>query len=223
MSRYVPEISLVTGVFLGLSATLSGVVLTGRFFPSLLFGVVVCVPFAAFGVVRSEDPSEALPPRIILGIGVALGGLLLLAGLVDTPRVPFLSGLLAALLVALPTVVYATKFGADVNPLSPLQTLVASGSVGALFLAAAPLVGALSAVIGLLVGLSGALYAQARGFRPTYRQQRLGMVAGVLLGLGVASFGLAMRLPLGATTASAGALVIAPSLFVALTRAQRSA
>ncbi|WP_410765863.1 hypothetical protein [Haloferax sp. DFSO60] len=217
MSRYVPEISLLTGVFLGLSATLSGVVLTGRFFPSLLFGVVVCVPFAAFGVVRSDDPTEALPPRVILGFGVVLGGLTLLAGLVDTPRVPFFSALLAALLVALPTVIYAAKFHADVNPLSPIQSLVGSAVVGVVFLAIAPLVGALSAVIGLLVGLSGALYAENRGFSPTPRQQRLGMVAGVVLGLAVASFGLVMRLPLAATTAAAGVLVIAPSLFVAVT------
>lgn len=221
MSRYVPEISLLTGVFLGLSATLSGVVLTGRFFPSLLFGVVVCYPFAAFGVVRSDDPTEALPPRLILGVGVGLGALTLLAALADGPRVSLLEGLLGGLLVALPPLAYATKFHADVNPLSPVETFAVSAAVGALFLAAAPLIGALSALVGLVVGISGALYAENRGFHPTYRQQRIGMVAGVILGLAVAWFGLAMQLPLAATTAAAAALVFAPSLFVAVTRARK--
>ncbi|KAB1197444.1 MULTISPECIES: hypothetical protein [Haloferax] len=220
MAERVPEFALLIGVFLGLSATVSAAVLTGTLFRPLLFGVVACYPFAAFGIVRSDDPSAALPPRYVLGVGVALGVVTLAAALLERPSVGLVPALLAATLVALPPAAYATHFGADVNPLSPAQTLVAAAAVGAVFLAFAPLVGSLSAVLGLVVGLSGALYANARGFRPTHRQQRLGIVAGAVLGIAVAWFGLAMRLPLGPTTTAAAALVLAPSLFVALTRAR---
>jgi hypothetical protein len=218
MAERVPEFALLIGVFLGLSATVSAAVLTGALFRPLLFGVVVCYPFAAFGIVRSDDPTEALPPTYVLGVGVVLAVVTTGAALLERPSVGVVAGLLAGTLVVLPPAAYATRFGAGVNPLSPRQTVVACATVGAIFLAAAPLAGSLSAVLGLVIGLSGALYADARGFRPTYRQQRLGVVAGVVVGLGVASFGLAMRLPLGPTTAAAAALVVAPSLFVALTR-----
>ena len=218
MAERVPEFALLIGVFLGLSATVSAAVLTGTLFRPLLFGVVVCYPFAAFGIVRSDDPTAALPPTYVLGVGVALGVLTVGAALLERQSVGFVAALLAAAVVVLPPAAYATQFGADVNPLSPTQTLVACAAVGAAFLAFAPLVGPLSAVLGLVVGLSGALYANARGFRPTHRQQRLGIVAGAVAGVAVAGFGLAMRLPLESTTAAAMALVLAPSLFVALTR-----
>jgi hypothetical protein len=221
MAERVPEFALLIGVFLGLSATVSAAVLTGTLFRPLLFGVVVGYPFVAFGIVRSDDPSEALPPKLILGIGVALGVLTLGAALLERPSVGLIPALLAAALVVLPPAAYATRFGADVNPLSPIQTLVACAAVGAAFVAFAPLVGSLSAVLGLVIGLSGALYADARGFRPTYRQQRLGVGAGVVVGVAVAWFGLAMRLPLEATVMAPVVLVLAPSLFVALTRARR--
>ncbi|KAB1192617.1 hypothetical protein GJR96_03850 [Haloferax sp. MBLA0076] len=221
MAERVPEFALLIGVFLGLSATVSAAVLTGALFRPLLFGVVVCYPFVAFGIVRSDGPTEALPPRVILGIGVALGVVTMGAALLERPSVGLVPALLAATVVVLPPAAYATRFGAGVNPLSPMQTLVAAVAVGATFLAFAPLLETLSAVLGLVIGLSGALYADARGFRPTYRQQRIGIVAGVLLGLSVAVFGLAMRLPLDATTAAAASLVVAPSLFVALTRGRR--
>ncbi|WP_411965185.1 hypothetical protein [Haloferax sp. YSMS24] len=220
MAERVPEFALLIGVFLGLSATVSAAVLTGTLFRPLLFGAVACYPFAAFGVVRSEDPTDALPPTYVLGVGVALGVLTLGSALLERPSVGLVPGLLAGTLVVLPPAAYATHFGADVNPLSPSQTLAVCATIGALFLGAAPLVGSLSAVLGLVVALSGALYANARGFRPTHRQRRLGIVAGVVAGSAVAWFGLAMRLPLGATTTAAVALVLAPSLFVALTRAQ---
>ncbi|WP_416838446.1 hypothetical protein [Haloferax sp. DFSO52] len=220
MAERVPEFALLIGVFLGLSATVSAAVLTGTLFRPLLFGVVACYPFAAFGVVRSDDPSEALPPKYVLGIGGALGALVLVSALLERPYVGVVPGLLAATLVFLPPAAYATYFGADVNPLSPAQTLVVSTAVGATFFGLAPLVGSLSAVLGLAIGLSGALYADARGFHPTHRQQRLGIAVGVVAGIALAWFGLAMRLPLGPTTAAAAGLVLAPSLFVALTRAR---
>ncbi|WP_396610876.1 hypothetical protein ACH9L7_11680 [Haloferax sp. S1W] len=217
MTERVPEFALLVGVFLGLSAAVSGAVLTGELFRPILTGVVVCYPFAVFGVVRSEDPSEALPPRPVLAFGTVLGVVTLLAAAVERPN-DVLSGLAASLVVTLPPAAYATRFGADVNPLSPVQTLVVTAAVGAVFLAFAPLLGTLSAIVGLVVGLSGALYADARGFRPTHRQRRLGIVGGVLAGVAVAWFGLAMQLPLAPTTATAAALVLAPSLFAAITR-----
>ena len=73
MAERVPEFALLIGVFLGLSATVSAAVLSGALFRPLLFGAVVCYPFAAFGVLRSDDPSVALPPRVVLGLGAVIG------------------------------------------------------------------------------------------------------------------------------------------------------
>ncbi|ELZ94975.1 hypothetical protein C440_07862 [Haloferax mucosum ATCC BAA-1512] len=217
MTERVPEFALLVGVFLGLSAVVSGVVLTGELFRSLLSGVVVCYPFAAFGVVRSDNPTEALSPRLVTVFGAVLGVVMLLVALFERPD-DILSGVVASLVVALPPAAYATHFGADVNPLSPGQTLAVTAAVGATFLASAPLFGTLNAVVGLLVGLPGALYADARGLRLTHRQRRLSIVAGVLAGVAVAWLSIVMRLPLAPTTATAAALILAPSLFVAITR-----
>ncbi|POG56747.1 hypothetical protein [Haloferax marisrubri] len=218
MAERVPEFALLIGVFLGLSATVSAAVLSGALFRPLLFGAVVCYPFAAFGVLRSADPSEALPPRVVLGLGAAIGLLTAATAVLERATVEPIDGLFAAVVVSLPPVAYAVRFGADVNPLSPVQSLVCCAVVGAAFLALAPRLGTVSALLGFVLGLSGALYADARGFRPTHRQQRAGIAAGVLVGVSVAVIGIAMRLPLGPTTAAAVALALTPSLFVALTR-----
>ncbi|AFK18024.1 hypothetical protein E6P09_04515 [Haloferax mediterranei ATCC 33500] len=132
MTERVPEFALLVGVFLGLSAAVSGAVLTGELFRPILTGVVVCYPFAAFGVVRSDDPSEALPPRFVTALGTVLGVVTLLTALLERPG-DVLSGLVASLVVALPPAAYATRFGADVNPLSPVQTFVVTTAVGARF------------------------------------------------------------------------------------------
>ncbi|ELZ83867.1 hypothetical protein C5C07_01725 [Haloferax sp. Atlit-4N] len=218
MAERVPEFALLIGVFLGLSATVSAAVLSGTLFRPLLFGAVVCYPFAAFGVLRSDDPSEALPPRVVLGLGAAIGLLTATTAVLERATVEPLDGVFAAVVVTLPPVAYAVRFGADVNPLSPVQSLVCCAVVGAAFLALAPRLGTVSALLGFVLGLSGALYADARGFRPTHRQQRVGIAAGALVGVSVAGAGVAMRLPLGPTTAAAAALALTPSLFVALTR-----
>ncbi|ADE03468.1 hypothetical protein [Haloferax volcanii] len=221
MAERVPEFALLIGVFLGLSATVSAAVLSGALFRPLLFGAAVCYPFAAFGVLRSEDPSEALPPRVVLGLGVAIGLLTAAAAVLERATVEPLDGVFAAVVVSLPPVAYAVRFGADVNPLSPVQSLACCAVVGTAFLALAPRLGTTSALLGFVLGLSGALYADARGFRPTHRQQRAGIAAGVFVGVAVAAAGVATGLPLGSTTATAVAAALTPSLSVALARNRR--
>ncbi|ELZ87420.1 hypothetical protein C453_03679 [Haloferax elongans ATCC BAA-1513] len=218
MTERVPEFALLIGIFLGLSATVSGAVLTGELFRPLLTGVVVCYPFAAFGIVRSEDPSEAIPSRYVLAIGVVLAGVTLAAAVFERPLSDFVSGLFAATLVALPPVAYAVRYGAGVNPLSPTQTLAVASVVGALFVVSAPITGSLAAAIGFLVTLSGALYADTRGYRLPRQHQRLAIVAGGLLGIGIVGVAVVSRLPLVSALASGAAFALTPSLFVALTR-----
>ncbi|SEK89489.1 hypothetical protein [Haloferax larsenii] len=219
MTERVPEFALLIGIFLGLSATVSGAVLTGELFRPLLTGVVVCYPFAAFGIVRSEDPSEAIPSKYVLAVGVVLAGVTLAAALFERPLSDFVAGLFAATLVVLPPVAYAVRYGAGVNPLSPAQTLVVTSVVGALFVVSSPIAGSpLAAATGFLVTLSGALYADTRGYRLPRKHQRLAIVAGGLLGIGIVGVAAVSRLPLVPTLASGAAFALAPSLFVALTR-----
>ncbi|ELZ75446.1 hypothetical protein KU306_06190 [Haloferax larsenii] len=218
MTERVPEFALLIGIFLGLSATVSGAVLTGELFRPLLTGVVVCYPFAAFGIVRSEDPSEAIPSKYVLAVGVVLAGVTLAAALFERPLSDFVAGLFAATLVALPPVAYAVRYGAGVNPLSPAQTLAVTSLLGALFVVSAPVTGALAAAIGFLVTLSGALYADTRGYRLPRKHQRLAIAAGGLLGIGIVGVAVVSRLPLVSALASGAAFALAPSLFVALTR-----
>lgn len=223
MSRRVPEFALVTGLFLGLSTLVSGVVLAGDVLTTSLLSALVSYPFVAYAVVRDDDPTTVMPPRAILALGAFFGVSLLAASLLEDPSpANALFGLFVGLLLALPPVAYAVYFEADVNPLSPRATVFAGVSLGIVLLVAGLLVDSASygAADALLVGLSAAVYGTARGVRFDARTKRAAVAVGGVLGVAVVAVGVSRGEPLGEWIAVAMALTLAPSVYYALTSAR---
>jgi hypothetical protein len=201
MSRRVPELALLTGLFLGLSLFVWGVLFTGDVPRTTLSAVVVCYPFAGYAVYHSPDPTEVLPPQVVAAAGVLVGVVAGLWALVGVDAAALLTtGLLAgfvALVVALPTLAYAVLYGAEPLPIPGPAALV-GGTVAAVgFLVAglfgnAAFLGSLNAV---LTFLAGALYASSRGFDPVRRFGRGVVLAGALLGTGLVAGGVLVGPP----------------------------
>ncbi|RDI71600.1 hypothetical protein [Halopelagius longus] len=223
MSRRVPEFALVTGLLLGLSTLVSGLVLADEIVTSSLLSALVAYPFVAYAVARDDDPTTVMPPRAILGVGVCFGLALFAASLLDGPSpARALFGLFAGLLVALPPVAYAVRFEAGVNPLHPRTTVLAGVGAGVALLVVGLLADSVAygAADALLVSLSAAVYGTARGVRFDARTKRVAVAVGVLLGVAVVAVGVARSEPLGDWLAAAMAVTLAPSVYYALTSAE---
>jgi hypothetical protein len=224
MSRRVPEFALVVGVFLGLSALVSGVVLGSGLLPTVLFAAVVTYPFVAFGLVRDDDPAAVVPPRWVLLAGVvwaSLGVVGVFAA--DVSLAAIATAGLVGLVLFLPSAAYAVRHGAGVNPLSGVQTLAvaavaAAGLLVVGLVAGRPLTGVVAAVLAVV---SAGLYATALGVEFDARTRRGVVAAGgafalVLVAVGVLSGGrLADWLLAGA------AVAFTPSLYAVLSRTDR--
>mgnify|MGYP006976217289 CR=1 FL=1 len=221
MTRRVPEFAVVTGVFLGVSALVSGVVLGWGLYATTVVGAAVSYPFVAFGLVRDHDPAATILPRWRFAagaIGAAAGGL---GGLLDDPTP---AGGLAAALVALalgaPAAGYATWFGADLNPISPRGTVLLGAVVGVLLVVAglatdAAVVGGAG---GAFAGLGAAVYGTERGVDLDAGTKRLAAAAGGVGGVGIVGIGVVRGGPLGEWLVPGIAVAVVPSLYVALTR-----
>jgi hypothetical protein len=201
MSRRVPELALLTGLFLGLSLFIAGVLFTGNVPLTTLSAVVVCYPFAGYAVHHSPDPTEVLPPRVVAVAGVLVGSVAGLWALVDVEPVNLLPvGLIAgfvALVVALPTLAYAVVYGERPLPI-PAPVALVAGTVAAVgFLVAGLLANAvlLASVNAMLAFLAGALYASSRGFDPVRRFGRGVVLAGALLGTALVAGGVLVGPP----------------------------
>ncbi|MFB6252571.1 MAG: hypothetical protein ABEI27_12965 [Halobellus sp.] len=222
MSRRVPEFAVITGVFLGISAVVSGAVLGWGLYATVVVAAIVSYPFVAFGILRDDDPAATLRPRWLLAAGsvVAAGGAL--GVLLDdaTPRGALFALLVGALLAA-PAAGYATRYEADVNPL-PARTTVLTGGllgvglVGTGVLLEAPYIGTGA---GVVLGLGSALYGTARGVAFDARTKRLAAGAGGLFGLGVVAVGVVQGDSLTPWLLVGTAVAVVPSLYVALTSA----
>jgi hypothetical protein len=188
MSRRVPELALLTGVFLGLSLFVWGVLFTGNVPLTTLSAVVVCYPFAGYAVHHSPDPTEVLPPRVVAVAGVLVGAVAGLWALVGVEAVNLLpAGLLAgfvALAVALPALAYAVLYGTEPLPIPAPVALAVGTLAGIGFLVAGLLADAvfLASINAVLSFLAGALYAGSRGLDPVRRFGRGVVLAGALVG-----------------------------------------
>ncbi|MFB6089973.1 MAG: hypothetical protein ABEJ97_02840 [Halobellus sp.] len=221
MSRRVPEFAVVTGVFLGLSVLVSGVALGWGLYATVVVAAGVSYPFVAFGILRDDDPAATIRPRPVLGIGLAVAAAGAAGVLLDdpTPRGALFALFVAALLAA-PPAAYATRYGADVNPLSSRATVFAGIAVGIALAAGGLALGApyVGTAVGVVAGLGAALYGTARGVAFAARTKRRAAAAGALLGIGIAAVGVAGGgsptdwLLVGTATA------LVPSLYAALTR-----
>jgi hypothetical protein len=221
MTRRVPEFAVVTGVFLGVSALVSGLVLGWGLYATAVVGAAVSYPFVAFGIIRDDDPAATLPPRWLFGAGslVAVAG-----GVGVLVEDPTPSGALAAVLVVLvlgaPAAGYAARFGADLNPISPRYTV----SVGVLVGIGLVVVGLaveralVGGAAGAIAGLAATLYGTERGVDLDARTKRLAVAAGGVVGVGIVAVGVARGGALGEWLVSGIAVAVVPSLYAALTR-----
>lgn len=221
MSRRVPEFALVIGVFLGLSALVFGLALGWGLLDTVVLAALGTYPFAAFGLLRDDDPSSVVPARWVLAGGVlwaALGVVGVLAGDLTPSGLAFAA--FVGLALGLPPAAYAVRHGAGVNPLSARTTLAVGvvAAVGLLvlgLLSSRPVLGAVDAV---LAAVAAGLYATARGVRLDARTRRAGVAAGALLGVGVVALGVARGDGLANWALAGVAVAFAPSLYVALSR-----
>ena len=221
MSRRVPEFAVLTGVFLGVSALVSGAVLGWGLYATVVVGAVGAYPFVAFGIVRDDDPAATIPPRWLLAAGAVIAVAGGLGVLVDDPTPGgVLSAALVALVLGAPAAAYATRFGAGVNPAAPRLTVLTGAVVGVLLLAAGLATGRVlvGVAAGGLAGLGAALYGAERGVDIDARTRRVVVAAGGLLGVGIVGVGVARGGALGEWLAAGVAIVVVPSVYVALTQ-----
>ena len=221
MSRRVPEFAVLTGVFLGVSALVSGAVLGWGLYATVVVGAVGAYPFVAFGIVRDDDPAATIPPRWLLAAGAVVAVAGGLGVLVDDPTPGgVLSAALVALVLGAPAAAYATRFGAGVNPAAPRLTVLTGAVVGVLLLAAGLATGRVlvGVAAGGLAGLGAALYGAERGVNVDTRTRRLVVASGGLLGVGIVGVGVARGGALGEWLAAGVAIVVVPSVYVALTQ-----
>ena len=211
---------MLTGVFLGVSALVSGAVLGWGLYATVVVGAVGAYPFVAFGIVRDDDPAATIPPRWLLAAGAVVAVAGGLGVLVDDPTPGgVLSAALVALVLGAPAAAYATRFGAGVNPAAPRLTVLTGAVVGVLLLAAGLATGRVlvGVAAGGLAGLGAALYGAERGVDVDARTRRV-VVAGGLLGVGIVGVGVARGGALGEWLAAGVAIVVVPSVYVALTQ-----
>lgn len=212
---------MLTGVFLGVSALVSGAVLGWGLYATVVVGAVGAYPFVAFGIVRDDDPAATIPPRWLLAAGAVVAVAGGLGVLVDDPTPGgVLSAALVALVLGAPAAAYATRFGAGVNPAAPRLTVLTGAVVGVLLLAAGLATGRVlvGVAAGGLAGLGAALYGAERGVDVDTRTRRVVVAAGGLLGVGIVGVGVARGGALGEWLAAGVAIVVVPSVYVALTQ-----
>lgn len=221
MTRRVPEFAVLTGVFLGVSALVSGAVLGWGLYATVVVGAAVSYPFVAFGIVRDDDPAATIPPLWLLAVGAVVAAAGGLGVVVDDPTPGgVVSAALVALVLAAPAAAYATRFGADINPVAPRTTVLVGAAVGLGLLLAGVASGRVLVGVAAagLAGLGGALYGTERGVALGTRTRRVVAAAGSVVGVAVVGVGIVRGGPLGEWLLAGIAVAVVPSLYAALTR-----
>jgi drug/metabolite transporter (DMT)-like permease len=217
---HVPEFALAAGVAIALTVVAGGVLLDGGLRATVVLAALALLPFLAYAVRHSDDPTTVLPPRPI----AAVAGLLALVLLADALLTEGLAGLPAGLALAvgfsLPALAYLSRY--DGPPLRPRTAALASVAVaGSLLLVGLalsnPILGAAAA---LAVGLSGARYAVAGGLVPSRRARRRVVGALVVAGVAVVALGVAGGGSPGLAVAGV-TLALGGGLFGAVSRPSR--
>jgi hypothetical protein len=189
-SDAVPELALLVGGVLAATALLYGLLFPVSLAPAVVVAVAVALPFVAFAVIRSPDPTTVLPPRAVLAAGPAAGVAFGLAiALVPRwgvgPPTPDLAlvGLGVALALALSAVGYALSYG-GIPTAAPAAAALVTPVAGLAVVAAAAAVGrtTLGLLDGTALGLAGPLYAAVHGVGPEFVTRRRVVAAGALAG-----------------------------------------
>jgi hypothetical protein len=229
-NRRVPELALVTGLFLSVTFLVAGVVLTGDVVRTLLTAVVILYPFSTYAVRHSADPTTVLPPRATSAAAAVVGTVLAGSVLVAAPPGELATELPYALLlgagVVVPPAAYHVRYGDRtdrLNPLSPVTTVVVTTVVAVGVLGYGLLVGGtvFAAATALIAFLAGAVYARARGARLAFRTRRRIVAGGAVVGVGVATVGVVRGTATESWLLVGLCVVAAPTIFYALTDPDR--
>lgn len=226
MARHVPEFALVTGAFLGVTLFVVGAAFTPNLALSVTFAGAVLYGFVGYAVVTDDDPTGVLPPWPVLVGGAVLGlggfaAVLVTRGVPPIPRA--FRALVLALGFALPAAAYYVHFVPDSTPVPPAWAAVLAPVLGVVLAVAGLVAGATlpAAAAGLLVALAGALYANARAYRPSRARTRLAVGGGVVVGAAAGAAGVAAGAPPGDALVVALAVVLGPAVYYALTAEMR--
>jgi hypothetical protein len=220
MARRVPEFALVTGSVLGGSLLLAGLLFTNDPALTVVLAGAVVYGFVAYAVVHDGNPTNVLPPRVVLGagtlVGLAAAGVVAAYGATPLPARGFLA-VVVGLGFLLPTAAYRVSYGAATGP-SPVRTATGCvlGGVGLVvggLIAGATLY---AAVAGLLVALAGLLYARSRGVSPSHRTRRRWAAVGVGLAVAILGLGVATAVPVAQALPVAAVLALGPAAYHAL-------
>jgi len=181
---HVPEFALAAGVAIAVTVVAGGLLLNGGFRATVVLAALSLVPFLAYAVRHSADPTTVLPPRPLAAV-VGLLALLLLADALLTDGVTGLpAGLALAVGLCLPALAYLARY--DGPPLRPTTAALGAAALAVSLLVVGlalsnPVLGAAAA---LTVGLAGTRYAVAGGLVPSRRTRR--RTVGGLVAAGVA-------------------------------------
>ncbi|XVH32968.1 hypothetical protein ACNS7O_07235 [Haloferacaceae archaeon DSL9] len=220
MNRHVPEFALLTGLVLGGTALVVGVALVGTISTSLLVCALFVYPFSAYAVHHDEDPTNVLPPRLVFLLGCVAGAVIWLDTVFAAPDpVAAVSrGFTLGLLVAVPTGLYAARYGTPPAALTPRRGVVALWTLAASALAvgaatSAPVAGTAGALVLFWTGLT---YARAGGLVVSRARRRRAVVAGLVLGAGCFALG-AVTGTLDSWAIPGVAAIFGPTLWYAAT------
>jgi len=160
----VPEAAPLLGVVLAFGIAGFGFRFgpAGSHLATAAVALAVLYGFTAYGIARSPDPVDAIPPDPVLAVGALLGAVAVGYGLlVGQP----MAGVLVGITAAMPPAAYHARFGEQRNPLSPDRTFLAAVVAALLLVVAGALLGslALAALAGGLLVLAAADYRDARG------------------------------------------------------------
>jgi hypothetical protein len=218
--RHVPEFALAAGVAIALTVVAAGVLLGGGLRATVVLAALALVPFLAYAVRHSDDPTSVLPPRPIAALAGFLALLLFGDALVTEGLTGLPAGSALAVAFSIPALAYLARY--DGPPLAPRPAaLCAAALAAALILVGLALsTPALGATAALAVGLAGARYAVAQGLVPSRRTRRRVVGALVVGGVCVVAGGVAAGGTAGVAVAGA-ALALGGGLFGVVTRPSR--
>jgi len=223
--RHAPALVLLTGAVLGVGAAAFGLASTGDVPRSVVTGLALCYPAAAYAVRHDDDPTGLLPPRPVAVSGCLLG--------VALPALPVgghpapdlgtaLYGIALGLAAALPPLAHAAVYGSPPAWLGARRTAAATTAAAVLLSAAAVASDApgFGGAAALATFLAGSLYAHHRGVRVGRRTRRGAVLAGIGVGIACGALATAGTRPAGLATVGIVA-ALGPGLAVALTAPRR--
>lgn len=218
MAERAPELVLLVGLVLGTTALTTGLAFgvgPGR---SIILFAIGCYPFAAYAIHHDDDPAAILLPRVIVGLGMISGAIVLVDSARRLPSTDLVYAFSLAIVVSLPPAAYGARYGTPPAALHPAIGAATGLLVGAVALVANAVLGGppAGAIGGGLLIVAGIRYGSRRGPVIAYRRRLI-----VPIGIGFAVILLALGIwtgdPLDSWLAAAVVSIAAPAVGYATT------